>query len=150
MQKAVHWSRKPCIIKPLFTHIGHSPEEQLIIVERDVPYFSTPFHFHPECELVFIVEGRGKRIVGDNVESFQDGDLVFLGSNIPHVYYSEDVYYHKRSKLRSKAIVIYFNKDIFGTNFYQLNETQNLLNFFQVFFAGCSLDKKEVNYCPDT
>ncbi len=117
-------------IKPIFTHIGHSPQDQIIIVERDMPFFSTPFHFHPECELVFIIEGNGKRIVGDSVEVFNPGDLVFLGSNISHVWYSDEAYYKKKSKLRSKAIVIYFNKEIFGGKFYSLEETQCLKQLF--------------------
>ena len=57
-------------MKPLFTHIGKTPQESLIIVKRDVPYFDTPFHFHPECELVYITSGTGKRIIGDKIEVF--------------------------------------------------------------------------------
>ena len=99
--------KKPGNIKPIFTNIGHGPDERLIIVERDVPYFNTPFHFHPECELVYILEGTGKRIVGDSVEVFGPGDLVFLGSNISHVWYSDEEF--KASKdLHSRAIVVFF------------------------------------------
>ena len=101
-----------------------------MIVERDVPYFSTPFHFHPECELVYILEGTGKRIVGDSVSTFSRGDVIFLGSNVPHVWYSDKLFYQKTTPLRSRAIVIYFNKDIFGENFYALNETQVLKKLF--------------------
>lgn len=116
--------------KPLFTHIGQSPQQQLIVVERHVPYFSTPFHFHPECELVYIKEGKGKRIVGDSVEFFYEGDLVFLGSNIPHVWYSDEDYYKDDSELQSRAIVVYFNKKIFGDLFYSLPETQLLKQMY--------------------
>jgi AraC-like DNA-binding protein len=101
-----------------------------MVVERNVPHFSTPFHFHPECELVYILEGNGKRIVGDSVAPFSTGDVIFLGSNVPHVWYSDKTYYAKDSPLHSRAIVIYFNKDIFGQNFYLLNETQCLKKLF--------------------
>lgn len=101
-----------------------------MIVERNVPYFNTPFHFHPECELVYILEGNGKRIVGDSVAPFSPGDVIFLGSNVPHVWYSDKVYYQKGTGLTSRAIVIYFNSEIFGRNFYALNETQGLKKLF--------------------
>jgi AraC-like DNA-binding protein len=101
-----------------------------MVVERDIPFFSTSFHFHPECELVYIQEGNGKRIVGDCVESFQAGDLVFLGPNVPHVWYSDEAYHRKETSLRSRAIVIYFTSEIFGANFYALNETQGLKQLF--------------------
>ena len=117
-------------IKPVFTHIGHSPHEQIIIVERDVPYFNTPFHFHPELEMVYILEGYGKRIVGDSVAAFNPGELILLGSNISHVWYSDEIYYHGNPDLRSRAIVLYFNKDIFGSSFYSLHETQHLKQLY--------------------
>ena len=107
-------------MKPLFTHIGKTPGESLIVVKRDVPYWNTPFHFHPECELVYTVSGTGKRIIGDNIEVFGPGDMVFLGPNIPHVWYSDSAYYQKESDLHAIAIVLYFSKDIFSEKFYQL------------------------------
>ncbi len=109
-------------MKPLFTHIGKTPQESLMVVKRDVPYFDTPFHFHPECELVYVTGGTGKRIIGDSIEVFGPGDMVFLGPNIPHVWYSDSSFYKKDSGLHSTAIVLYFSKEVFGENFYQLEE----------------------------
>jgi AraC-like DNA-binding protein len=116
-------------MKPLFTHIGKTPRESLILVKRDVPYFDTPFHFHPECELVYVINGTGKRIIGDKIEVFGPGDMIFLGPNIPHVWYSDPSFYQKNADLHSIAIVLYFSKDIFGENFYQLEESQLLKEF---------------------
>jgi AraC-like DNA-binding protein len=117
-------------MKPLFTHIGKTPRESLIVVRREVPYFDTPFHFHPECELVYVINGTGKRIIGDKIEVFGAGDMVFLGPNIPHVWYSDATFYQNPGQHRSLAIVLYFSKDIFGENFYQLEESQLLKEFF--------------------
>jgi AraC-like DNA-binding protein len=117
-------------MKPLFTQIGKTPGESLIVVKRDVPYWNTPFHFHPECELVYTVSGTGKRIIGDNIEVFGPGDMVFLGPNIPHVWYSDSAYYQKESDLHAIAIVLYFSKDVFSEKFYQLEESRQLKEFF--------------------
>lgn len=118
-------------MKPLFTNIGKTPEQSLIVVKREVPYWDTPFHFHPECELVFTTSGTGKRIIGDSIEVFGPGDMVFLGPNIPHVWYSDSKHYHKDSNLHSKAFVLYFSKEIFGDRFFQLEATQVLKEFFK-------------------
>lgn len=117
-------------MKPLFTHIGKTPRESLIVVKRDVPYWDTPFHFHPECELVYTISGTGKRIIGDKIEVFGPGDMVFLGPNIPHVWYSDSSFYQKDAGLHCIAIVLYFSKDIFGEKFYHLEESQQLKDFF--------------------
>ncbi len=36
-------------------------------------------------KLVYVKESYGKRIVGNSVEQFGPGDMVFFGSDIPHV-----------------------------------------------------------------
>jgi AraC-like DNA-binding protein len=47
------------------------------------------WHYHNNFEISFITEGTGKRIVADSIEEFQPGDLVFLGSNLPHVWIAD-------------------------------------------------------------
>jgi AraC-like DNA-binding protein len=116
-------------MKALFTQIGKTPRESLIVVKRDVPFFDTPFHFHPECELVYVINGTGKRIIGDRIEVFGPGDMIFLGPNIPHVWYSDSSFYKKDAALHSVAIVLYFSKDIFSERFYHLEESQPLKEF---------------------
>ncbi|WOH36168.1 AraC family transcriptional regulator [Thalassotalea fonticola] len=44
------------------------------------------WHYHPECELTFIVKGKGTRFIGDSVEHFDEGDLVLIAPNIPHCW----------------------------------------------------------------
>ena len=43
------------------------------------------WHFHPEFELVFIEGTDGARHVGEHISRFEGSDLVFIGSNIPHL-----------------------------------------------------------------
>src|SRR5665647_2800913 len=85
----------------------------LYIEFRDDPYlyslnYAQPsFHEHPELQLTFILEGYGKRIIGNKVTRFEPGDMVFIGSNIPHIWLSDPIFYEKGSVLRSKVITVY-------------------------------------------
>lgn len=105
-------------------------QTHIALVKRDEQYLKSPFHYHPEFELVFIKEGYGSRIIGDKIESFSAGDMVFLGSNLPHVWQNDDIFYKGSNSLRAKSIVLYFNKDIFSSGFYQLQETIKINDFF--------------------
>jgi AraC-like DNA-binding protein len=42
------------------------------------------WHYHPEIEIVYIEEGLGKRHIGNNISYFENGDLLLIGSNLPH------------------------------------------------------------------
>jgi AraC-like DNA-binding protein len=104
------------------------------VLNRVEPFFQSPFHSHPELELVYVKESFGKRIIGNSVMPFEPGDMVFLGSDIPHVWLNDEIYYQEMADLKANSIVVYFSKDIFGPTFYALKETQKINELF--FQAG--------------
>lgn len=44
------------------------------------------WHFHPEYELVLNLKSNGTRIIGDNVELFDQYDMTLIAGNIPHCW----------------------------------------------------------------
>ncbi|MDV2449264.1 AraC family transcriptional regulator [Elizabethkingia anophelis] len=46
--------------------------------------FKWEYHYHPEIELVCVISGSGTRHVGYHKSNYTNGDLVLIGSNIPH------------------------------------------------------------------
>jgi AraC-like DNA-binding protein len=67
-----------------------APGNIFLIREVDQPLFSSEFHFHEECQLAYIIKGSGKRIIGDSIDHFDENELVFIGSNIPHLWYDTE------------------------------------------------------------
>lgn len=111
----------------------------LSVISREDSFFTAPFHSHPELELVFVKESFGKRIIGNSVAQFEAGDMVFLGSDIPHVWLNDEIYYQGNNALKAKAIVVYFDKEIFGPAFYELKETQKIKSFFNKAVRGVAI-----------
>ena len=124
------------------TEITPRLNSYIAVQKREEPFFQSPFHFHPELELVYIIESYGKRIVGNSVEDFEAGDMVFLGTNLPHVWLNDEMYYRGINKLKAKAIIIYFNKDVLGNLFYQLKETNKINALFSEAIKGLSITGK--------
>jgi AraC-like DNA-binding protein len=54
-------------------------------LEDGIPF---QWHHHPEYELTLTLNSRGQRYVGDDIGSYDDGDLVLLGPNLPHTWCS--------------------------------------------------------------
>lgn len=80
-------------------HTGRS----FICYALHMPRFDFFWHFHPEYELTYIVKGRGRRLVGDSVEQFREGDLVLIGPQVPHSWVSD-----VNRKQQCQAIVLQF------------------------------------------
>ncbi|MEO0873964.1 MAG: AraC family transcriptional regulator, partial [Bacteroidota bacterium] len=70
------------------------------------------WHFHPEYEIVYIPDGDGKRHIGDHIGRYEDGELILLGPNLPHLSYSA----------KSREIVLQLREDFLGTTFLNIPE----------------------------
>lgn len=85
------------------------------VSEYQQPYFDSPWHFHTEYELTYIHKGHGTRFVGSSAELFQEGDLVLIGSSVPHYWRCDDVFYHQNSS-KVHSVVIQFKPELFFKN----------------------------------
>lgn len=97
----------------------------------DYDHFTFPLHFHAEFEIMYVIEGRGTRFTGNNIEPFSDGDLVLFGNHLPHVYKSGEEYFKGDPNLRNYAIVIQFKDDFFQHAFNYYPEFKHIKSLLQ-------------------
>lgn len=100
-------------------------------LDDEIPF---QWHHHPEYELTLTLNSRGQRLIGDHVGTYDDGDLVLVGPNLPHTWVS-------RAKLDASrphiALVLWFHPDLatrLTEGFPEFREVQSLLSR-----AGCGL-----------
>ena len=76
-----------------------------------------PFwHFHPELELVFVNGGSGKRHIGNHLSYYQGGDLILIGSNLPHYGFTD------RLTGNRSEIVVQMKRDFLGLSLIHISE----------------------------
>lgn len=80
---------------------------------REFTAFTAPYHFHPEYELTLIVKGQGNRYVGNHMDVYSSGDLVLIGSNLPHCWKIENT-----DKDDVSSVVAQFSNDFLGNDFF--------------------------------
>ena len=96
-------------------------------VKRDPkPFLDWGWHFHPEYEITLTEKSTGKRFVGNSVENFEEGDLVLLGSMLPHAFVNDPIYKQGREDLYSQTLVVQFHQEIFGDRFLNIPECQEI------------------------
>ncbi|ARK12619.1 AraC family transcriptional regulator [Fibrella sp. ES10-3-2-2] len=82
------------------------------------------WHYHPEYEIVYIPEGNGRRHVGQHVSTYEEGELVFIGPNIPHLNFS----YDKVGPY--EEVVVQLRDDFMGRDFLQKPEMETVRRLF--------------------
>lgn len=86
--------------------------------------FEAPYHFHPEFELTYIVQGVGKRYVGSHMERFGPGDLVLIAPDIPHCWKLDAT----DTSPDAEAVVIQFSPNMLGDALLEKSELADIRN----------------------
>ncbi len=104
----------PAIMKVALETVGRDQASSIKAFRLPGPTFEGAFHYHPEAELVWIQSGRGCRLVGDDFSDFAPGEVILLGSNLPHLFASEAKEAGRPSP-PSRAVVVQWLPDFPGT-----------------------------------
>ena len=113
-----------CIMKVLPFNIPKPNNDALVYQEDIEKVFYDKLHQHIEIQVSCIIQGSGTLIVGDSVNQYHMGDVILIGSNLPHVFKSE------RSTDESKMLSLFFTMDSFGESFFDLEELNSSSKFF--------------------
>lgn len=108
-------------MQAIFEQVAPRPDASFHSFVRAEPAFEFAWHYHPQCELTYIVQGRGTRFVGDDIEPYGPGDLVLLGPNLPHTWAGPAT----EGRLH-RAVVVQFDADFLGGQFFQMPEMRRL------------------------
>ena len=111
--------------RPAFEKITPPPSASFTCRRISGLRFDAPYHYHPELELTWIVHSSGHRFVGDSVAQFALGDLVLIGSNLPHVWINPP------TCRRAETVVVQFLPEFLGGQFFRLPEMAPVLRLFE-------------------
>ena len=103
------------------------PKNLGVIYQEDkTPIFYGSFHEHEEIQISCIVKGKGTLIVGDTIHQYSESDVFVIGSNLPHVFKSDE-----HELYESFMISLFFTEKSFGNDFFELDDFKELKHFFE-------------------
>jgi len=94
------------------------------------------WHYHPEYEIVFVRKGSGKLRIGEHLTNYNEGELVFIGPNLPHTGFGYGVIG------KHEEIVVQLREDFLGANFLQRPEMKHIKHLFERAKQGLSFQGK--------
>lgn len=115
------------------------PEQDAFVfqIDNEIAFYDK-LHQHEEIQLSYIIQSEGTLVVGDTVNYYKKGDILVIGSHIPHVFKSD----LKTSKT-SHMLTLFFTKHSFGTGFFELEELKELQKFFKRAKHGFKVTSKQ-------
>jgi len=120
-------------VKAILEKISHDRNHSFSLFEFQDRRFDCPFHHHPEIELNLILSSSGQRYVGDHIGRFSQGDLVLIGSDLPHMYTNDAAH----SGL-AHSIFLQFLPECLGSDFLDLRELKVIGRLFERSRVGLS------------
>ena len=126
-------------MKPLLEKSIESLNQSYLVKKLQEPFFDPNWHFHPHYQLFTVIKGTGTRFIGDDIRHFEEGDTVFLGPNMPHLWRSDRNYFEKESQLQTEGIVVYFKEDFLGNDFFEKPEMFDIKSFLKNSERGLDL-----------
>lgn len=94
------------------------------------------WHFHPEIEMVYVKGGNGRRHIGNHLGYYRKGDLVLIGSNLPHYGFTD------RLTGNDSETVIQLRSDFLGESFFESPELKEINQLFERAKFGISFTGK--------
>ena len=133
-------------MNPYLIKIPLSIDQSFRVITDISKSFYNQWHYHPEVELMYVVQGTATGFFGNSVRNINDGDLLLIGSNLPHMLKSDPKLYHTNSEKITESIVVHFTPGIINS-FAQLPENKNIAILLDQIQSGIFIEgavKEEV------
>ncbi|MEM9078056.1 MAG: AraC family transcriptional regulator [Bacteroidota bacterium] len=115
--------------------ITKSANHALLVQHDSGPHFYNRLHYHEDYQLIAIIQGKGVLYAGNSTSRFQKGDVFMLGSNLPHLLKSDEIYFSEDSP-GIQGVSLFFNTTSFGQGFFNIKEMQGFKELLKTSSKG--------------
>lgn len=129
-------------MRPQLLKVSKEIRHSFSVRQDLVPYINNRWHYHQEVELIHFRKGEGTQFVGDSIRQFKNGDVVLVGSGLPHYWRFNDTYFDENQPATADIRVCHFNENFWGEQFLQLPENIKIRNVLEKAKRGLQITGK--------
>ncbi|HWK57653.1 MAG TPA: AraC family transcriptional regulator [Parapedobacter sp.] len=118
-------------MKPQLLKVSFGPAQSFSVRQDSEPSINNKWHYHQELELIHFNKGEGMQFIGDSMRRFNQGDILLVGSYLPHYWRFDDMYFERRYRAPVDVRVAHFREDLWGSCFINLPENRSLRDILE-------------------
>lgn len=110
------------------------------LFSRRKKQFDFPLHYHEEYELNLILNAKNaKRIVGNHIHMIDELELVFVGPNLSHAWFT-----HECKSQEIIEVTIQFHRDFLDETMLRRNQLSFIRNLFERSKKGIAFSRETI------
>lgn len=113
-------------MRPQLLKVSKGPDRSFSVRRDLVPHINNRWHYHLEVELIHFKKGEGTQFIGDSIKRFKAGDVVLVGSNLPHYWRFDDCFFEENTRSVADIRVCHFHEHFWGEQFLLLPENNHI------------------------
>ena len=107
-------------------------EEKSFSVQKQGYEAYSVIHAHKNYELNLMTSGSGKRIVGNNISTFENYDLILIGPDLPH---NRELNESGKSN-PAECLILCISENLINDNVNRVKELETIRNLFNSAMSG--------------
>src|SRR3954470_1091161 len=129
-------------MRPQLLKVPKGPRHSFSVRRDLVPHVNNRWHYHSEVELIHFKKGEGTQFIGDSIKRFKAGDVVMVGSDLPHYWRFDDAFFEENTKAVADIRVSHFNENFWGEQFLHLPENNAIRTVLEKARRGLQITGK--------
>jgi len=120
-------------MKPILELVPNSAQQSLFFNHYEQKRFDFPLHYHPQWELIYLVEGTGTAYTGNAVRHFVANELALIAPNTPHCWKSDEL-----ANNSVKSVFVQWDNQFLGEDWLNKPEFSTVKKMFESCKTGLS------------
>jgi len=114
-----------------FTPVGIMEEKSFWVQKQGYEVYSV-IHAHKNYELNLMTSGSGKRIVGNNISTFENNDLILIGPDLPH---NRELNESGKNN-PPECLILSISENLVNDNLIRIQELESIRHLFERAMSG--------------